>query len=101
MLTNEAFTQLLNLSKGWSVKRMEIATSPEEAHVWVVHERGHLACPTCQAACPVHDHTNERTWRHLDLWKAHTFIHARLPRVRCPQHGVVQLTAPRATTFLT
>ena len=44
MLTNEAFTQLLNLPKGWSVKRMEISTSPEEAYLWVVHERGHLAC---------------------------------------------------------
>jgi transposase len=100
MLTNDAFAQLLNLPKPWSIERMEISTSPEEAHVWVVHERGHVACPICQMACPVHDHTDERIWRHLDLWKARTFIHARLPRVRCPQHGVVQISAPWAAPFL-
>ena len=100
MLTNDAFAQLLNLPKPWSIERMSITTHPEEAHVWVVHDHGHLACPSCQAACPVHDHTDERTWRHLDLWKAHTFIHARLPRVRCPQHGVVQITVPWATPYL-
>jgi transposase len=36
----------------------------------------------------------------LDLWKAQTFIHARLPRVHCPDHGVAQITVPWATPFL-
>ena len=100
MLTNEVFTQLLNLPKPWSIERMAITTNPEETHVWMVHDYGHLACPSCHAACPVHDHMDERTWRHWDLWKVRTFIHARLPRVRCPQHGVVQIALQWATPFL-
>ena len=100
MLSTDAFTQLLNFPQPWMIERMEISAAPEEVHVWVVHGRGPLACPTCQSLCPVHDHASERVWRHLDLWKAQTFIHARLPRVRCPQHGVVQITVPWATPFL-
>ena len=100
MLTTDVFSQLLNLPQPWTIERMEITTSPEEAHVWVAHGQGHLACPSCQASCPVHDHTHERTWRHLDLWKARTFIHAHLPRVRCAKHGVIQIAVPWATPFL-
>jgi len=100
MLTNEAFGKLLNLPKPWIVDRMEISPHSQEAHVWLMHASSHFPCPSCQAACPVHDHTAERTWRHLDLWKAKTFIHARLPRIRCPKHGVVQIEVPWATPFL-
>lgn len=100
MLTTDALTKLLNLPKPRLIERMELATRPEEVYVWVVHGRGPLACATCQSLCPVHDHVNERIWRHLDLWKAQTYLHARLPRVRCPEHGVVQITVPWATLFL-
>lgn len=100
MLTTDALTKLLKLPMPWSIARTEIRMAPDEAHIWLVHDRGHFACQTCQSLCPVHDHTSERIWRHLDLWKAQTFIHARLPRVRCPQHGVAQITVPWATPFL-
>jgi transposase len=100
MPTTVAFSRLLNLPKPWLIDRMEITQRPDEAHVWLRHEDGPLLCPTCQSACSVHDHTSERMWRHLDLWKAKTFIHARLPRVRCPEHGVQQIEVPWATPFL-
>ena len=37
--------------------------------------------------CPVHD-TMDKTWRHLDFFQHKAFLHARVPRVRCPAHGV-------------
>jgi transposase len=100
MLTNDAFGKLLNLPKPWAVERMELNHIDQEAHVWLTHGLVHFPCPQCQADSPVHDHTAERTWRHLDLWKAKTFIHARLPRVRCAKHGVLQIEVPWATPFL-
>jgi transposase len=100
MLTNDAFGKLLNLPKPWVVERMEINHVDQEAHVWLTHGQVHFPCPKCLANGPVHDHTAERMWRHLDLWKAKTFIHARLPRVRCPKHGVLQVEVPWATPFL-
>jgi transposase len=100
MLTHDAFGKLLNLPKPWLVDRMEIDPQSQEAHVWLTHGSTSFSCPKCHSLCPVHDHTAERTWRHLDLWKAKTFIHARLPRVRCSTHGVLQIEVPWATPFL-
>src|SRR5664279_158026 len=37
--------------------------------------------------CPVHD-TEDKTWRHLDFFQYKAFLHARVPRTRCPEHGV-------------
>ena len=41
-------------------------------------------------ACPVHD-TADRTWRHLDFFQHQAYLHARVPRVACPAHGVRQV----------
>ena len=100
MLTTDALTKLLKLPMPWLIERTEIGMAPDEAPNWLVPDRGHFACLTCQSLCPVHDHTSERIWRHLDLWKAQTFIHERLPRVRCQQHGLAQFTVPWAAPFL-
>jgi len=42
-------------------------------------------------ACPVQD-TADKTWRHLDFFQHKALSHARLPRVRCPEHGVRQIS---------
>ncbi len=41
----------------------------------------------------MYDHVPERVWRHLDTCECQTFLHARLPGVDCPKHGVVQVGA--------
>jgi transposase len=35
----------------------------------------------------VHD-TEAKTWRHMDFFQHKAFLHARVPRARCPEHGV-------------
>ena len=35
-------------------------------------------------------------WRHLDTCQYQTFLHARVPRVQCPTHGVRQVRVPWA-----
>ena len=41
----------------------------------------------------MHD-TRERVWRHPDFFQYKAFIHAGLPRVTCPVHGVRTVSAP-------
>ena len=48
-------------------------------------------CPECGKPCGLHDHAGERVWRHLDSCGFATFLHARVPRVQCPEHGVRQV----------
>src|SRR5438046_2120417 len=52
-------------------------------------------CPECLAAAPIHDH-RERQWRHLDTCQYRTLVHARVPRLSCPTHGIRQVRVPWA-----
>ncbi|MEO5631918.1 MAG: ISL3 family transposase [Nitrospiraceae bacterium] len=51
---------------------------------------------TASKTLPLYDHAEERTWRHLDSCQFQTHLHARIPRVECGAHGVVQVTGPWA-----
>nr|WP_235669727.1 hypothetical protein [Solidesulfovibrio carbinolicus] len=35
-------------------------------------------------------------WRQLDIYQFKTFLHARIPRVECPEHGLLQVKVPWA-----
>jgi transposase len=45
---------------------------------------------------PTYDHAEEREWRHLDTCQFLTYLHARTPRVECPEHGVLRVRLPWA-----
>jgi transposase len=63
----------------------------------VVHPSGaRFACPDCGQEYAVYDHLAERVWRHLDSCQFLTYLHARAPRISCPQHGVRQARLPWA-----
>ena len=66
----------------------------EAAHVFIDHRHSQLPCPTCSKLCNVRDHTEEREWRHLDLWQCTKWLHARLPRTDCSEHGVLHVDVP-------
>ena len=42
----------------------------------------------------VYDHLRERVWRDLDSIGFKTFIHARSPRIQCPEHGIREAVMP-------
>jgi transposase len=44
----------------------------------------------------LYDHAEERVWRHLDSCQFMTYLHARPPRIHCPEHGVLQVRLPWA-----
>jgi transposase len=69
----------------------------ERVDIWLEHRRGAtFACPTCAAECRVYDHGEEREWRHLPICDMETWVHARLPRISCGSHGVLQAGPPWA-----
>lgn len=90
------YATLLGLSEPWAVERVEVRAQDHAVHVWVKEAVGSVfACPQCGAAAPIHDHV-EREWRHLDTCQFQTLVHAGVPRVRCPTHGVKTVTVPWA-----
>ena len=52
-----------------------------------------MPCPECGTESSIHDR-RERRWRHLDTCEYRTTIVAQVPRVRCTDHGVHQVTVP-------
>lgn len=73
------------------MEKVQLDVRGEQVDVWAAHKEGVLwPCPKCGAQFPVYDHAPERVWRHLDTCQFKTFLHARIPRVECPDHGVRQ-----------
>ena len=73
----------------------------EQAGVVVVTARPpkHLQgrCGVCARRCPGFDQgEGRRRWRALDLGTLKAFVEADVPRVRCPEHGVVVVAVPWA-----
>ncbi|MDZ7851940.1 MAG: ISL3 family transposase [Halomonas sp.] len=95
-------TQILTLGLGleapWILKdqHLDTAVSPHRLDLYVEAERGSLyPCPECGKACPAHDFA-DKTWRHLNFFQHHCYLHARVPRTKCPEHGVKRIEVPWA-----
>lgn len=97
MHSEELYRQMLGLTAPWDVERVDLNMAEQRVDVYVAHPaRQQFACPTCGCELGVYDHQPERTWRHLDSMQFLTFLHARPPRVSCPDHGVHQVDLPWA-----
>src|SRR5881296_2259161 len=97
MRDRELYATILGVQAPWTVERVELDVAGGAVHVWLTRAEGAPApCPECQTACSIYDH-REREWRHLDTCQLQTRLHARVPRIDCPTHGVVQSAVPWAT----
>ncbi len=87
------FTAALGLSAPWRVTRTKFDGT--QLDLWLDFPRGsRFPCPAkdcTEGACAMHD-TADKVWRHMDFFQYKAFLHARLPRVRCPEHGVRQVS---------
>ena len=91
------YQYLLGLQSPWTVSRVNLDIKGQRVDVWAEHpEDATWACPRCTKTLPLYDHAEERTWRHLDSCQFQTHLHARIPRVACGEHGVVQVKVPWA-----
>ena len=91
------YQYLLGLKSPWSVSRVGLDVERQRVDVWAEHEKNaEWVCPECQKESTLYDHAEERLWRHLDSCQFKTFLHARIPRVKCMEHGVLQVLVPWA-----
>jgi transposase len=93
----ELYQQLLGLVAPWAVGRVDLSVEGERVDVWAEHApEVRWPCPECEVLLPVYDHAQERSWRHLDSCQFKTYLHARVPRIKCPAHGTRQVKLPWA-----
>ncbi len=88
----DLYQRILGVSPPWTVARVDLDVSGKKVDVWLEHDEKALwPCPQCPRKLGLYDHKEERVWRHLDTMQFQTFVHARMPRVNCPDHGVRQV----------
>src|SRR5579864_1016774 len=93
----ELYRQLLGIEAPWRVDSVDLSVAEQKVEVVVSHPRGvRWPCPECGSELSTHDHSEERSWRHLDSCGFTTWLRARPPRVECPAHGVRQVRLPWA-----
>ena len=96
MKDTEFYAQLLGLQMPWQVA--DVVFSPEERSVTVhvsFDDQAQWRCPKCGAVVSRYDRRLRR-WRHLDTMQFKTILEAQVPRLQCPEHGVVQAKVPWA-----
>ena len=88
----------LGLESPWEITGQQLDTSkiPHVLQLTIKAGRGsEFPCPVCGNLCKAYDF-KEMTWRHLNFFQHHCYITATVPRVRCDEHGVKQVTVPWA-----
>ena len=89
------FLRLLDLGHPWRVRRVFLDTHRRRLDLYLVHRRNaSFTCPVCSRPAPLCDHAATRSWRHLDHGGGPTWLHANLPRVACPAHGLRRVHVP-------
>jgi transposase len=95
MRVTSAFCRLLALPGVWV---RSVSFEAGRVVVTVVLRRRRLQCPKC-SYCTRHRENKQHhdsVWRHLDLGAWRLEVHARLRRLRCPEHGALVEGVPFA-----
>jgi transposase len=88
------FRMALGLNDPWEVKEIKFDAEKQQLDIYMDFPKGSkFLCPECDQLCGVHD-TTQKTWRHLNFFQHLTYLHARIPRIKCAGHGVKTVSVP-------
>nr|VFK01421.1 MAG: zinc-finger of transposase IS204/IS1001/IS1096/IS1165 [Candidatus Kentron sp. LFY] len=96
MRDTDLYTRILGVEAPWQVSIVEVEMAKREIVVQVERKTGaKLCCPIRGKESPGYD-SHRRRWRHLDTCQYKTILDGNVPRVECPEHGVVTTWVPWA-----
>ena len=95
----DLFQMALGLMPPWFVDRSEFDADEKRLDLYLDFSRGgRFTCPGCgRDGCAAYD-SEEKTWRHLNFFQHETYLHARIPRIECPECGVKRVSVPWGRT---
>ncbi len=92
------FGMALGIVHPWEVTKVNFSKESNRLDITIDFQCGAaFACPVCGATASAYD-TTEKQWRHLNFFQYEAYLHARVPRVKCPNDGcgVKQIQVPWA-----
>lgn len=96
MRDKDLYAQILGIKNPWHVDDVELALDGGQIKVFVGLDVGaDLVCPKCGKPVSGYD-KRRKEWRHLDTCQYQTILVADVPRVQCPEHGVILTQVPWA-----
>lgn len=97
MKNTDLFQLALGLTPPWIVSKIEFDPDKKQMDIQIDFTKGgQFPCPECgRRDCKAYD-TESKKWRHLNFFQHTTFIHARTPRINCPDCGVKAVAVPWA-----
>ena len=95
MKDTKMYEQLLGLESPWRVRDVDLRLEQGEVVIHVEEDRQRWACPECRMRMHVHDYAVRR-WRHLETCQFKTIVEAKVPRVKCAEHGTTTVQVPWA-----
>jgi transposase len=96
MVTEKIFEAALNITAPWYIAGINFEPDHKKLRIRVDFEVGsHFAVSGQSGEHPVHD-TVTKTYRHLNFFQHECELEVRVPRVKCPDGSVRQVTPPWA-----
>ena len=96
MKSEELFRKLLGLEDPWIIKEIKFDHQEKKVEIFLDFPKGSgFPCPVCGILYGVHE-TEERTWRHLNIFQYPAYVHAREPGIKCNEHGKKTVNLPWA-----
>jgi transposase len=92
------FGMALGIAPPWEVTEVIFSKESSRLDITIDFQKGAtFPCPVCGAPATAYD-TTEKEWRHLNFFQYEAYLHARVPRVKCPNKacGVKQVQVPWA-----
>ena len=85
----------MNVEEPWYIKDYKLDSVAKILDIWLDFRRGSkFPCPKCGIPnCSAYD-TKEKVLRHIDYFKYSTYLHCRVPRVKCSNCGILQIEVP-------
>lgn len=96
-ICEKTFEIPLNVENPWHIANFDFDPISENLDIWLDFERGSkFPCPKCgKPNCSAYD-TKEKVLRHINYFQYSTYLHCRVPRVKCSNCGVLQIKVPWA-----
>lgn len=95
MKENELFKIALGLEYPWEITSVSFNAQERCLDIFLDFAKGgEFTCPICgQKYCKAYD-TQDTQWRHLNFFQYTTYLHARRPRINCPNCGIKSVEVP-------
>ncbi|MFC1670429.1 transposase family protein [Spirochaetota bacterium] len=95
MSENELFSKTLKLSGPWFIERSSFEEEAKQLDLYInFKDDMKFSCMKCNSENLDVMDINHASWQYYNFFDNKTYVHARVPNVKCPNCGVLEIQVP-------